>query len=215
MKLLRTTGKHISIGLLLFFAPMVWAQEEPKLQEESKPASTIDNLQAAYDSHSNAHIRYLAFAQKADNEGYSGAASLCRAAARSHQVGAGNHSALLKKLGAVPAATTEQPLVRSTMENLKTALDAESYERDKIYPDFIKQAQQEGNNDAVRIFDWAAKAGAEHANFFVSALARPDQWQKAKKDFFVCSNCGRVARSMPAEKCPVCSEPQSKVEKVN
>jgi rubrerythrin len=208
MKLFCTTGTHITVALLLFFAPMAWAQDE------AKPASTIDNLQAAYTGESNAHVRYLAFAAKADAEGYLGTGSLFRAAAKSEQIHANNHAAVLKKLGVVPTAKTEEPVVKSTMENLKTALDGESYERDKMYPDFIKKAEADGNKPAVRTFNWAVKAEGEHANLFVSALARPDQWQKNVKDFLVCPNCGYTTRDMAVQKCPVCGEPRNKLEDI-
>ena len=104
--------------------------------------STMSNLQAAYNGESNAHARYLAFAKKADAEGYAGAASLFRAAARAEQIHAGNHADVIKKFGRAPEAKLEQPAVKSTRENLEAALKGESYERDEMYPAFIRDARE-------------------------------------------------------------------------
>ncbi|MHB8303849.1 MAG: rubrerythrin family protein [Acidobacteriaceae bacterium] len=97
-------------------------------------------MQAAFNGESNAHVRYLAFAKQADGEGYGEAASLFRAAARAEEVHASNHAAVIKEMGATPKATIESPEVKSTRENLEAAIKGETYERDIMYPAFLKQA---------------------------------------------------------------------------
>ena len=141
----------------------------------SQPISTLTmtNLQAAFNGESNAHARYLAFANKADTEGYAGVASLFRAAARAEEIHAGNHAAVIKKFGGVPEAKLEDPVVKSTRENLEAAIKGETYERDKMYPAFIGQARTEANAEAMRTFTFAQAAEVEHAKLYTEALQRP------------------------------------------
>src|SRR5512132_4304578 len=67
------------------------------------PEQSLANLQAAYNGESNAHARYLAFAKKAEEDGYAGTAALFRAAARAECIHAENHAKVIRKLGAEPA----------------------------------------------------------------------------------------------------------------
>src|SRR5260370_5219664 len=106
----------------------------------SASTTTLENMQAAFNGESNAHIRYLAFAKHADNEGYGEVASLFRAAARAEEIHARNHAVVIKEMGAVPQAKIDSPEMKSTRENLEAAIKGESYERDTMYPAFLKQA---------------------------------------------------------------------------
>ena len=152
---------------------------------------TLDNLQAGFNGESNAHARYLAFAEKADQEGYGEVASLFRAAAKAEEVHATNHAAGIKKMGGTPEAKIETPVVKSTKENLDAAIKGESYERDTMYPEFLKQARADGNRDAVQTFNYAKTAEAEHAKLYSEALNNLPKLKGSKaKDYFVCTVCG-------------------------
>ncbi len=98
---------------------------------------TIKNLLAAFEGESNAHAKYVAFAVKADADGLPGAASLFRAAARAEQIHANHHSRVLRQLGSDAVAKIHSIEVKSTLENLKTALGGEQYEIDSMYPEFL------------------------------------------------------------------------------
>jgi len=177
--------------------------------------TTLQNMQTAFNGESNAHARYLSFAKQADKEGYGEAASLFRAAARAEEIHSGNHAAVIKNLGAVPQATIEQPDVKSTRENLQAALKGEIYERDTMYPDFIKQARSDRNKDALKSLNFAKTAEAEHAKLYESALAGLDQLKGSKGvTFFVCPICGYTTRDANLTKCPSCFTPKEKFEKV-
>ena len=108
---------------------------------------------------SNAHARYLAFAEKADEEGYTGVGSLFRAAAHSEEIHAANHAKVIKSLGAAPKADVKAPEAKTTAENLKAAIAGETYERDVMYPEFVSKAKAEGNSDAVRSFNLCSRGG--------------------------------------------------------
>lgn len=176
--------------------------------------ATLSNLQAAYNGESNAHARYVEFAKKADAEGFAGVASLFRAAARAEEIHAANHAVVIRKMGAQPTAVIEKTIIRATRENLMTAIDGETYERDIMYPEFIRVAQQEKNTAAIRTFNFALEAETEHARLFADALGALATKKPAMK-YFVCAICGYTAERLDAERCPVCSNPKEKFEIVS
>ena len=110
---------------------------------------TLQNLQTAFNGESNAHARYLAFAEKADQDDYSQVASLFRAAARAEQIDAKNHDSDIKKLGG-----TGQAKIKARREihqiTSEAAIKGEIYERDVMYPDFYKQARAVGDTELYR-----------------------------------------------------------------
>ena len=198
----------LAVGLLTSFACLSYAAE-------AKESATLANLQKAYDGESNAHARYLAFAKKADEEGYGQVASLFRAAAKAEEVHFNAHAVVIKKLGGVPKADVKSPDVKSTKENLEAAVKGESYERDTMYPEFIQAAQKENVPTAVETFSDAKAVEAVHAKLYQEALANLDSWKGAKKDFFVCPECGNTVVALTFEKCPVCATPKDKFMKVS
>ncbi len=180
------------------------------------PASqTLKNLLAAYEGESNATIKYTAFAIKAEVEGYFRAAALFRAAARAEQVHAAHHARVILKMGGTPHATLHAPEVKSTRENLAAAKAGEEYERDVMYPGFIKEAEAAGHKDAVRSFDLARKAEVVHAQLYGAALSNLEA-QKARTTFYVCLVCGEVTDN-PAETehCPLCGAGKEKFDPVH
>jgi rubrerythrin len=176
---------------------------------------TLNNLQAAFNGESNAHNRYLLFAKQAETEGYGEVASLFRAAAQAEQVHAGNHAQVIKKLGAVPAAKIETPAVKSTRENLQAAIEGETYERDTMYPDFLKQARAEGNRDAIRTLNLAKTAEAEHAKLYAHALQTLASLRgSTAKGYFVCPTCGFTVPEVNFASCPSCFTSKEKFVRV-
>lgn len=178
--------------------------------------TTLENLQAAFNGESNAHTRYLAFAEKANQEGYGEVGSLFKAAAKAEEVHAANHAVVIKKLGGTPEAKIETPVVGSTKENLEAAIKGETYERDTMYPQFLKHARTEGNRDAVQTLNYAKTAEAEHAKLYSKALNDLPQLKGSKsKDYFVCTVCGYTTAQIDFSKCPSCFTHKDKYEKVS
>ncbi len=176
--------------------------------------ATLQNLQTAFTGESNAHARYVEFAKKADAEGFAGVASLFRAAARAEEIHAANHARVIRKMGAEPVAVMDKVHVRSTRENLQAAIDGESYERDVMYPKFIQAAQQEDNRPAIRTFQHALEAEAEHARLYADALATLDA-RKTKTKYMVCTVCGFTVEKLEGSRCPVCHNPKEKFDLVS
>ena len=171
---------------------------------------TVENLQTAYNGESNANVKYLAFAKKADEEGYTKVASLFRAAARAEEIHKNNHSEVLKKMGAEPKAEIKPAEVKTTAENLKGSIEGETYERDKMYTDFLAEARSANNKDAVRTFNLAKTAEAEHAKLYTEALSNLEAWKGGKTTFLVCATCGFTTKDANIEKCPVDFTPKDK-----
>jgi rubrerythrin len=181
----------------------------------SQPISTLTmtNLQAAFNGESNAHARYLAYANKADIDGYAGVASLFRAAARAEEIHAGNHATVIQKFGGVLDAKLEDPVVKSTRENLEAAIKGETYERDEMYPAFIRQAQTERHPAALRNFTFARAAEAEHAKLYTEALQNLASMTESRV-FYVCPVCGFTTPKPHFESCPTCATPKERFEQV-
>ena len=182
------------------------------LSAAEQKAVTITNLQEAFNGESNAHARYVAFAAQADKDGYPSVASLFRAAALAEQTHASNHKQVIAALGAVPTAKVVAPAVKTTAENLTAAVGGETYERDTMYPTFIKQAREAGNADAVKTFNLALSAEGEHAALYADASGRLASLKgAAKTTYYVCTVCGStVPRMITGAKCPVCFSPKEK-----
>ena len=152
-------------------------------------STTEKNLGDAFAGESQANRKYLAFAKQADQEGHKQVAKLFRAAAEAETVHAHAH---LRTLGGIG----------KTVENLKTAIAGETHEFKKMYPEFIAEAQKEGNKAAERSFSFANEVEKIHAGLYQKAL--DNLGKNADVDYYVCSVCGMTVEKEAPEKCPVC-----------
>jgi rubrerythrin len=188
----------------------------PLLTRQGKlMATTLENLQAAFNGESNARAKYLIFAEKADEEGYGQVASLFRAAAAAEAIHAAAHARVIKKMGGEAQAVIGQVTPAGTPENLLVAIKGETYERDVMYPQFIAAAKAEGNKAAVVSFENALLAEAEHARMYQAAHDHLNQWKSGKRDFWICQVCGYTLDQAPVARCPACGAPPHKFTLVN
>jgi rubrerythrin len=158
------------------------------------------NLQDAFAGESQANRKYLAFAKKADKEGYPQAAKLFRAAAESETIHAHNH---LKQLDGI----------KSTKENLETSIKGESYEFQKMYPQMIKDAEEEGNKGALRSFNYANEVEKVHADLYKKAL--DSLGKNVETEYYVCGICGYTAEGDAPDECPVCKAKKQTSKKID
>jgi rubrerythrin len=181
---------------------------------------TVKNLLAAFEGESNANAKYTRFAAKADADGLHGAASLFRAAARAEQIHAANHARVIKQLGGEATCQIHAAEVKTTLENLKTALGGEQYEIETMYPEFLAEATERKNTAAIRTFHGALEAEKTHARLYGEALAlleagKKDSWIGTAKDFFVCPVCGYTSETPDEhENFPVCNCPWKRFETI-
>jgi len=174
--------------------------------ESLKVGTTLENLQAAFNGESNARARYLAFAKKAAQDGYNKAAALFNPAAAAEEIHAREHGKVIRSLGAEPTAVIADPEVKSTLENLKAAFAGECYERDVMYPEFMKVAEEDSNRPAIRSFRWALKAEGEHARMYEDAINNLEDWKVSDTTFLVCPKCGYTTTEEDFDTCPLCGE---------
>jgi rubrerythrin len=200
-------GSTATMGLLT--PPTALAARGPQSSQ------TLRNLQTAYSRERNANSRYLACAQKADDERYREVAGSFRAAARAEEIHLMNHGAVIRGMGAAPAGTLEFPVVKSTRETLLIATKGEAYECETMYPVFIELAEAEGNREAARTFDLARKAEVQHFNLFSNVLtALANGWSISGK-YYVCTVCGYTVDEPVTDRCVSCASQAEKYETVS
>jgi rubrerythrin len=211
-------GKIAVMTLTVLIAGLLVAAAGDPSSAAAKPivSKTLQNLQSAFEGESNAHNRDVAFAQKADQEGYGEVASLFRALARAEEILMKNDAAVIRKMGAEPQATIAQFLTQSTQKNLDSSANKfERFESEKIYPRFIIQARAEGNADAVRSFEYARAVDAQHFKLLTEALKNLENMRGKSRAYYVCTTCGATLEQPVQEMCPICGSPADAYEKVN
>ena len=159
---------------------------------------TIDNLKDAFAGESQANRKYLAFAKKADQDGFPQVAKLFRAAAEAETVHAHAH---LRAMGGIG----------STADNLATAVEGEGYEFQQMYPKFLAEAEAEGNKAAKVSFEYALDAEEVHHGLYSKALAAVKAGQDLEYAvIYLCPFCGNIESGVLPEKCSICGAPKEK-----
>ena len=157
---------------------------------------TDENAQEAFAGESQANRKYAVFAEKAAAEGYPVVGKLFRAASEAEAIHA-------KRLLFIRNA------VGSTEENLKGAIEGETFEFTKMYPEFVAQAKEERKNEAAIVFTHAMKAEEVHASLYLQALEAVREGKDLDVEkVYLCPVCGNVELGAAPEKCPICGVPE-------
>lgn len=175
---------------------------------KSEPEQSIEDLKVAINGEAKASASYAEFSKKAQAEGYQNIANLFAATSKSEEVHVKNHKKALSKLGE-PFVETVPPIeVLTTAENLKTALDGENYEVDKMYPPFIAAAKNNYVGGAKKSFTWARNVEKVHARIYddvIRVLAEKGNDGQISKIWFVCPTCGNTYSTLKGLLlCEVC-----------
>jgi rubrerythrin len=164
--------------------------------------STDNNLMAAFAGESQANRKYLAFAKKADADGFPQIARLFRAVAAAETVHAQAHFRVAGH-------------VKNTVANLQAALEGEHYEFTKMYPEFIAEAIAEGKKGAQSSFERANEVEQTHHGLYSQALeAAKTGKDLPAADLYVCEVCGHTVAGEPPDECPVCGAKRDKFGRV-
>ncbi len=154
-------------------------------------ATTKDNLKEAFAGESQANRKYLAFAKKAEQEGFKNVSRLFRTAAEAETIHAHGHLRAMEGIG-------------STAENLQAAIDGETYEYTTMYPPMLETAEAD-NHRAKRMFGFAMEAEKVHAGIYKRALAALEKGEDFEEtDFYLCPVCGYIEIGSAPEACPIC-----------
>lgn len=162
--------------------------------------TTEENLATAFAGESQANRKYLAFAKKAEKDGFPNVAKLFRTAAEAETTHAHGH------LNAMDG-------VSSTAENLKAAVSGETYEFEEMYPPMLEQAEKD-NHKAKRMFGYALQAEKIHAALYQKALEAVESGADMDADFYLCPVCGHIEIGKPTAKCPICGAKAEKYTQV-
>jgi rubrerythrin len=163
-----------------------------------KGTKTLKNLKTGFVAESQAHLRNLAFAMKAEQENYPQVARLFRAIAEAESVHAFNH---LRLLGAVSG----------TQDNLESAFERENLAA-STYPQFIREANEEGNASVATVLGYSRDVEKGHAQLYKKALAH--MMAEKETEYYVCQVCGYVSDGVLPDECPICGAPKEKFRKV-
>ena len=160
--------------------------------------ATIENLQDAFAGESQANRKYLAFAKKADADGFPQIAKLFRAAAEAETVHALNH---LRAMAGI----------KSTEENLKAAIEGEGFEFRQMYPPYLAEAEKEPHQAAILSFRYALAVEKTHHQLYTDALKTFQSGHDLPpRPAFICSVCGNTVYDSPPDKCPICGVPKDR-----
>ena len=160
------------------------------------------SLEEAFAGESMAHMKYNIFAEIAEKEGKKNIARLFRAIAYAEFVHAKNHA---RNLG----------YIKSTKENLKTAIGGETFEVEDMYPAYLVVAKYFDEKGAEMSFHYAIEAEKIHAEMYRNAEDKVlNDEDVGNEAIYICPVCGYTYMGdEPPEKCPVCGAPREKFER--
>lgn len=165
-------------------------------------ATAEEYLGEAFAGESQANRKYLAYADKADQDGYPQVARLFRAAAAAETVHAHNHLKALKGIGA-------------TAENLKDAITGETHEFKSMYPEMLDQAKSEGHKAAERSFHFALEVEKVHGGLYQTMLDNLESAGREEYPYYVCPVCGHTVGREAPDTCPICGTKGSMFKKID
>ena len=169
-------------------------------------SKTKENIKAAFSGESEARNKYTYFAEKAREEGYHYIAKIFEETAANEMEHARDHFLLLNGLG-------------TTAENLKEAIGGENYETIEMYPQFAREAEEEGNQQAAILFKMIGKIEQHHRERYKKLLEMVENetvFKREKPIKWKCSVCGYTYDGTePPPKCPSCKNPKEYYEPAN
>jgi rubrerythrin len=153
---------------------------------------TTENLKAAFAGESQAHMKYMIFADKAEKEGLRNIARLFSAVSFAERVHATAHHNVV--FGIKPST-----------ENLDSAVAGETYEVETMYPEFRAAAEKEGEQGALTTIRFADEAERIHAKLYARAKAAAASGKDLPiGDIQICPVCGHTTEGEAPDRCPVC-----------
>jgi len=175
----------------------------------TKFKKTIENLKAAITGETNASATYQAFSAKAAEEGYPNIAMMFAAASAAEAIHVKNHNAVLVKLGEEAFnPSPEKPTVNTTVDNIKAAIEGETYEFTVMYPEFIAIATTEQCTDALTSLNWANDAEKTHARLYTQTLEilkTTESDETVASVWYTCPKCGELFNTIEeVNRCPLC-----------
>ena len=161
----------------------------------SSPRKSVENLRTAFNNESTSSSKYSKYAQVALAEGLDTIAGLFDAVAKSENIHAANHAKVLDLLdGNAGLAVIGSYEAKTTIENLQEAANSEAYELQKMYPGYVKTAEEEKAPDAGKSFTWAQDGDKVHSRYFRMVLGSLTNGNSIglSIEWLVCPKCGNI-----------------------
>lgn len=162
---------------------------------------TKQNVYNAFIGEAKAYFRLLAYAEKAREEDMGQVALLFRAIAEAERVHASRNLNLAREI-----------VVKDTDTNLEKSFEREKSISENVYPDFIKDAEDEGESAATLVFSQARDAESYHAKLYERAIM--NVMKNRVESYHVCRVCGYVTDRKAPDNCPVCGAPREQFKTV-
>ncbi len=171
------------------------------MSKSLKGSKTLENLKTAFAGESQARVKYQFYASRAKKDGYEQISEIFAETSDNEK----EHAKIWYKL--------INDGVADTKENLKLAIDGETYEYSDMYREFAETARREGFDEIAERFEQVGNIEKEHEARFSKLLQNVDDdivFKSDKVTVWKCRNCGYIFTGDKApEVCPVCSHPQS------
>jgi len=169
-------------------------------------SKTEENLKAGFAGESQARNKYTYYAQAARKEGYHYIAKIFEETADNERRHAKDQLVLLKGIG-------------DTAANLEDAMNGEEYETSEMYPQFARDADEEGDKLAAALFRQIAKVEAHHRDRYKKLLEMVKNgavYKREKPIKWKCNVCGYIHEGTePPAQCPCCKHPREHYEPAN
>ncbi len=175
-------------------------------------AMTENNLKSAFGGESMAHMRYRIWGKQATKDGFPTVGRLFLATSDAEQVHATLHfNALRDQAGDASVTAGGGFGLGTTSDNLQGAIDGEMFEVEQMYPTYIKVAEFQEEDEAVKAMRFAIAAEKVHADLFTEAKKAVDAGKDLEaKVVDLCPVCGYVTLEGNEEYCPICGAKREK-----
>lgn len=172
--------------------------------------NTQQNLLKAYAGESMARNKYTTFAKIARKEGLEWIARVFEETADNEKIHAEEEFELIREPIKIVGDLEIKPFAK-TLDNLKMAAEGEKYEWTTMYPDFEKQAIEDKEPEAIRLFGHLKLVEEKHEERYIIIAKKLDEktlYDSEAELEWKCVNCGYIHKGKtPPPTCPVCKKP--------
>ncbi|MBQ2611903.1 rubrerythrin family protein [bacterium] len=170
--------------------------------KDLKGTKTEKNLECAFAGESQARNKYTYYSSKAKKDGFVQISKIFEETANNEK----EHAKIWFKY-------LHGGEVQDTLTNLEDAACSEHYEWTEMYPQFAKEAKEEGFDEIAKLFEEVAhieKIHEERYKKLLESVKEDSVFVRKMPIAWECGNCGHVFFGEKApELCPVCKHPQS------
>ncbi len=184
-----------------------------KCNKPEAKSKTIENLKTAYTLEITESTQYAACAQKTREEGMNRLSVLFLSASKARRICADNYKAALEEQGTSVDTTKGKFEIKTTLENLRAAIDHETHGFKTLYPEFAETASDAKANHAEQLFTWEQELKKRDILYFTDAIkAIEEKTTNAFYTFYlICPRCGNIYYPHQVQdQCGICSTKKEK-----